>query len=320
MPAWRERGLRIKLGETGRAKLANSTRSSAAISSAEAAGSGRAGPDAVTRPPAGAAPPPARSLPPERPLWRAAVRGLRGRRRSGRVGEARRVGAGDFGAVLTPQPGDEVLQDRRVSAAASGGGATFLSMSFGMSISILVALRSASADLSTSWATIASRLLIRRRRPSLSTVTGSFNAASNSAGRSFLRGPALAEAGVQRRLAAADPVFALLLRHDPSAGLSRRQAGAYVPGSGRFWQLWYWICLYRNDRPASLPLPCQLPRQRKKSSLPAAAKPPQAIGAMRLSAAAGNSFPAAGPQQKTALMHPVPLVEGAAPPLDTVSM
>ena len=77
----------------------------------------------------------------------------------------------------------------RVSAAASGGGATFLSTSFSMSISILVALRSASADLSTSWATIASRLLIRRGRPSLSTVTGSFNAASNSAGRSFLRGP-----------------------------------------------------------------------------------------------------------------------------------
>jgi hypothetical protein len=62
---------------------------------------------------------------------------------------------------------------------------------------------------------------------------------------------------------------------------------------------------------ASLPAPAA----GKNSSLPAAAKPPQAIGATRLSAVAGDFYPALGRRQgKTALMHPVPLVEGAAPP------
>ena len=77
-----------------------------------------------------------------------------------------------------------------LSAAAnrrdSGGGAAspaLCSTSFIMSISILVARRSADADLSTIWLTIASRLVSLRRSPSIVTTTVSFSASANSAGR-----------------------------------------------------------------------------------------------------------------------------------------
>jgi hypothetical protein len=57
---------------------------------------------------------------------------------------------------------------------------------------------------------------------------------------------------------------------------------------------------------ASLPVPAAA----KKTSLPAAAKPPQAIGAVRLSAAAGDFYPAGGRRQgKTALADTFPLVD-----------
>ena len=51
-----------------------------------------------------------------------------------------------------------------------------------MSISILVARRSALADLSTICVTIASRLVIVRRRPSIVMTTVSFSASASNAG------------------------------------------------------------------------------------------------------------------------------------------
>ena len=55
--------------------------------------------------------------------------------------------------------------------AVLGGDATlaFCSTSFSMSISILVARKSALVDLLTIWVTIASRLVILRRLPSIVT-------------------------------------------------------------------------------------------------------------------------------------------------------
>ena len=61
-----------------------------------------------------------------------------------------------------------------------------------MSISILVARKSALADLSTIWVMIASRLVILRRRPLVVTWTVSSSAAASSAGRVLaLRPPGL---------------------------------------------------------------------------------------------------------------------------------
>jgi hypothetical protein len=59
------------------------------------------------------------------------------------------------------------------------------------------------------------------------------------------------------------------------------------------------------------------PAAGKKPSLRAAAKPPQAAGAARFSAAAGDFYPAGCRRQgKTAATDPVALVEGAAPALE----
>src|SRR6516165_6064134 len=61
----------------------------------------------------------------------------------------------------------------------------FCSTSFIMSNSILVARRLAPADSLTICLTIASRLVILRRLPSIVAQTGSFNAAVNSADKSL---------------------------------------------------------------------------------------------------------------------------------------
>src|SRR3984893_15688675 len=58
-----------------------------------------------------------------------------------------------------------------------------------ISISILVARRSALAGLSTICVTIASRLVIVRRRPSIVTTTVSFSASASSAGRLLVLRP-----------------------------------------------------------------------------------------------------------------------------------
>ena len=65
-----------------------------------------------------------------------------------------------------------------VNGAGSGGGATpaFFSASFSVSISILVARKSAPADLLTSCLATASRLVISRRSPSMVTTTFSLSA------------------------------------------------------------------------------------------------------------------------------------------------
>jgi hypothetical protein len=55
--------------------------------------------------------------------------------------------------------------------------------------SILVARRSAAADLLTSCVPTASRLVISRRSPSMLAVTGSLSASIKSAGRFFGYGP-----------------------------------------------------------------------------------------------------------------------------------
>ena len=98
------------------------------------------------------------------------------------------------------------------------------------------------------------------------------------------------------------------LRDDPSAGLSRRQAGPIY----RVRAILSIMVLDMpiSQRPIGFPatsLPA--PAAAKKTSLPAAAKPPQAIGATRLSAVAGEFYPAGGRRQgKTALTDRVPLV------------
>ena len=65
-----------------------------------------------------------------------------------------------------------------------------------MSISILVARSSAAADLLTSWAITASRLVICRRLPFSVTVTFSLSAAAKSAGRFLPAGSAGCRTGL----------------------------------------------------------------------------------------------------------------------------
>jgi hypothetical protein len=72
--------------------------------------------------------------------------------------------------------------------SAAAGSALF-STSRSMSISILVVRNSAEADLLTSWAMTASRLVTCRRLPFSVTVTFSLSAAANSAARFFAGRP-----------------------------------------------------------------------------------------------------------------------------------
>src|SRR6266446_7091841 len=99
-----------------------------------------------------------------------------------------------------------------------------------MSISILVARRSALADLSTICVTIASRLVIARRRPSIATATVSFSASAQqcrqalgAAAAGVARLPLL-EPGVRRRPARAYLATALGVRHRPPS----RRLGACI--------------------------------------------------------------------------------------------
>ena len=101
-----------------------------------------------------------------------------------------------------------------------------------ISISILVARRSALADLSITCVTIASRLVILRRRPSIVTRVRSFRASAKSAGRLLaLRPPGLPdwpflETGVQRRPARTHLVIAPAVRHaPPSVASGNRSRG-----------------------------------------------------------------------------------------------
>jgi len=86
-------------------------------------------------------------------------------------------------------------------------GSAFFSISRSISISIFVARSSAEADLLTSWAITASRLVTCRRLPFSVTVTFSLSAAASSARQVFRRpsarvaGLALLEASVLGRLA-----------------------------------------------------------------------------------------------------------------------
>jgi hypothetical protein len=92
---------------------------------------------------------------------------------------------------LPPQPRHELLHHllvRRGQPAGLGRRGVADGLVLDVSISILVARRSALADLSTIWVTIASRLVIVRRRPSIVTTTVSFSASASSAGRALRRG------------------------------------------------------------------------------------------------------------------------------------
>jgi hypothetical protein len=85
---------------------------------------------------------------------------------------------------------DDLFVRRSDRGASDGGGGAmpaFCSMSFSMSISILVARKSAPADLLTSWAMTASRLVILRHRPFVVTTTDSFSASARSTGSASAR-------------------------------------------------------------------------------------------------------------------------------------
>ena len=123
------------------------------------------------------------------------IEGRLRRRRGGLFGRFCRLCFFDLLQDLPPQPRRELLHDllvRRGQPAGSRGGAASLALcstSFIMSISILVARRSALADLSTICVTIASRLVIVRRCPSIVTTTVSFSASASNAGRLLVLRP-----------------------------------------------------------------------------------------------------------------------------------
>src|SRR5215472_6534900 len=96
------------------------------------------------------------------------------------------VGRGESGTgKYDPLTVDGGIVERRFC-----GGSAFFSISRSMSISILVARNSAAADLLTSWAITASRLVTWRRLPFSVTVTFSLSAAANNAGRFLQAGRA----------------------------------------------------------------------------------------------------------------------------------
>jgi hypothetical protein len=100
-----------------------------------------------------------------------------------------------------------------------------------MSISILVARRSALADLSNICVTIASRLVILRRYPSVDRHKGSLvprvcqeRRQALGAAAAAVAGLALLEAGVQRRPARTHVVIAPAVRHAPPSVASRNRS------------------------------------------------------------------------------------------------